>query len=155
MQYEPDIEALKMKHLPAIIPILLSLLIINPAPCVAESPSSVEIVEAFTGAYGGPNMDEIAELTTPRFRDGKLKSVWVVDTWKELTKIGYERLRYSVLESKVKGDRAVVVIDAKITTKAGETIQKEIFYLVKNDEKWLIDELLVTDEEFEFDKTEL
>ena len=48
-----------------------------------------------------------------------------------------------------------MVIDAKITTKAGETTQKEIFYLIKNEERWLIDELIVTDEEFEFDKTEL
>ena len=100
-------------------------------------------------------MDEIAEYTTSSFRDNKPKSVWVVDIWKTLKEIQYERLNSSVIGSQVKGDKALVVIDSKIKTAAGEVAQKEIYYLIKEGERWLIDELVVTDEEIDPDKLRL
>ena len=100
-------------------------------------------------------MDEIADYTTPSFRNNKPKSVWVVDTWKTLKDIQYERLNSSVIESKVKGDKAIVVVEAKIKAVAGEVTQKEIYYLVKEGERWLIDELAVTDEEIDPEKLRL
>ncbi len=77
-------------------------------------------------------MDEIADYTTPKFRDNKPKSVWVVDTWKTLKEIKYEKLNSSVIDTKVKDDKAVVITEAKIKTVVGETAQKEIFYLLKD-----------------------
>ena len=100
-------------------------------------------------------MDEIADYTTPKFRDNKPKSVWVVDTWKPLKEIKFQRLNCSVIDTKVKGDRAVVVLESKIKTVAGETTQKEIYYLVRIGERWLIDELIVTDEEIDLNKIQL
>jgi len=100
-------------------------------------------------------MDEIAVYTTPKFRDNKPKSVWVVDTWKTLRKLKFQRLSCFVIHTKVKGDKAVVVTETKIKTVAGETTQKDIFYLIKQGEKWLIDELIVTDEEIDLDKIKL
>ena len=100
-------------------------------------------------------MDEIAEYTTSSFRDNKPKSVWVVDIWKTLKEIQYERLNSSVIGSQVKGDKALVVIDSKIKTAAGEVAQKEIYYLIKEGERWLIDGLVVTDEEIDPDKLRL
>ena len=100
-------------------------------------------------------MDEIADYTTPKFRDNKPKSVWVVDTWKTLRKIKFQRLNCSVIDTKVKGDKAIVVTEAKIKTVVGETAQKDIFYLVRIGERWLIDELVVTDEEIDINKMKL
>ena len=100
-------------------------------------------------------MDEIADCTTPQFRDNKPKSVWVVDTWKTLKDIQYERLNSSVIESKVKGDKAIIIVEAKIKTAAAEATQKQIYYLVKVGERWLIDELVVTDEEIDPEKMRL
>jgi len=100
-------------------------------------------------------MDEIADYTTDKFRDKKPKSVWVVDTWKALNKLKYERLNSSVIDSKVKDDKAVVIIEARIKTAVGEVTQKEIYYLVKEGERWLIDELVVTDEEIDLNKIKL
>ncbi len=57
-------------------------------------------------------MDEIADYTTPSFRDNKPKSVWVVETWKTLKDIQYERLNSSVIGSQVKGDKAIVILEA-------------------------------------------
>ena len=97
-------------------------------------------------------MDEIADYTTARFRDNKPKSVWVVETWKTLKEIQFERLNSSVIHSRVKDDKAVVVLEAQIKTAAGGARQKEIYYLVKEGERWLIDELVVTDEEVDAEK---
>ena len=100
-------------------------------------------------------MDEIANYTTPKFRDNKPKSVWVVDTWKTLKEIKYERLNSSVIDSKVKDDKAIVITEAKIKTVVGETTQKDIFYLVKEGQRWLINRLIVTDEEIDLNKIQL
>ncbi len=100
-------------------------------------------------------MDEIAEYTTPKFRDNKPKSVWVVDTWKTLREIKFQRLNCSVIDTKVKRDKAVVVTEARIKTVVGETTQKDIFYLIKQGERWLIDELIVTNQEIDLEKMRL
>ena len=100
-------------------------------------------------------MDEIADYTTPSFRDNKPKSVWVMETWKTLQKIQYERLNSSVISSQLKGDKAIVILEAKIKTSAGEVSQKEVYYLVGEGERWLIDELVVTDEEIDPEKLRL
>jgi len=100
-------------------------------------------------------MDEIADYTTPSFRDNKPKSVWVVDTWKSLQDIQFERLNSSVISSEVKDDKAIVIVEAKIKAVAGEVTQKEIFYLIKQGDRWLIDELIVTDEEIDTDRVKL
>ena len=100
-------------------------------------------------------MDEIANYTTSKFRDNKPKSVWVVDTWKTLREIKFQRLNCSVIDTKVKDDKAIVITETKIKTVAGETTQKDIFYLIKQGERWLIDELIVTDEEIDLNKIQL
>jgi len=114
-----------------IISLLIPLLLVNLGICPGQEKSPIEVVKLFDKAYGGPLMDEIADYTTPNFRDNKPKSVWVVETWKSLYKLKYERLNSSVIDTKVKGNRAVVVV-------------KEIYYLVKEGERWLIDELWVS-----------
>ena len=138
-----------------IISLLITLLLINLSISQAQEKSPIEVVKLFDKAYGSPSMDEIANYTTPKFRDNKPKSVWVVDTWKTLKKIKYEKLNSSVIDCKVKDDRAVVVTEGKIKTVVGETAQKEIFYLVKKEKRWLIDQLIVTDEEIDLNKIQL
>ena len=138
-----------------IIPFLLIFLLPGLNVCHAKHKSPLEVVQLFDKCYGGPLMDEIADYTTPSFRDNEPKSVWVVDTWKTLKDIQYERLNSSVIDSQVKGDKAVVILEAKIKTAAGEVSQKEIYYLLREGERWLIDELTVTDEEIDLNKIEL
>ncbi len=129
--------------------------LINIGICYAQPKSPIEVVKLFDKCYGHPCMDEIANYTTPKFRDNKPKSVWVVDTWKTLREIKFQRLNCSVIDTKVKDDKAVVVTETKIKTVAGETTQKDIFYLIKQGERWLIDELIVTNEEIDLNKIEL
>ncbi len=100
-------------------------------------------------------MDEIADYTTPNFRNNKPKSVWVVETWKTLQKIQYERLNSSIMHSEIKDDKAVVIMEAKIKTACGALRQKETYYLVKKGERWLIDELVITDEDIDPEKLRL
>lgn len=78
-----------------------------------------------------------------------------MDTWRTLHKIKYKKLTGDIIGSKVKGDKAVVIVQSRISTAAGDANQKEIYYLVKNGEKWLIDELKVTDEEINLEEIEL
>ena len=138
-----------------IIPLLIIFFFVTLNICHAQEKSPIEVVQFFNKTYGGSLMDEIANYTTPKFRDNRPKSVWVVDTWKTLKKIKYERLNSSVIDTKVKGDRAVVVTEAKIKTVVGETNQKDIFYLIRQGERWLIDQLIVTDEEIDINKIQL
>ena len=49
----------------------------------------------------------------------------------------------------------MVIVQGRISTAAGDANQKEIYYLVKSGEKWLINELAVSDEEVDLDKIEL
>ena len=144
-----------MKRPLKIICFLTFFFLINSNLCYAQPKLPLEIVNLFHKCYGKHCMDEIADYTTPRFRDNKPKSVWVVDTWKALKKIKYEKINSSILDSKVKGNKAVVVVEVKISTVGGKASQKEIFYLVKMGERWLIDELVVTDEEVDIDKIKL
>ena len=78
-----------------------------------------------------------------------------MDTWNTLKEIQYERINSSVIESKVKGDKAIIVVEAKIKAVAGEVTQKEVYYLVKVAARWLIDELVVTHEEVDLNKIRL
>jgi len=123
--------------------------------CYAQQNSPIEIVNLFNECYGGHCMDEIANYTTPHFRDNKPKSVWVVETWKSLKEIKFQKLNSSIVYSDVKSDKAAVVMEVRIKTVAGETSQKEIYYLIKEEDKWLLNELVITDEEIDTDETKL
>jgi hypothetical protein len=136
-----------MKTACKIVPVLVSLLLPFPTECHPQQDSPVEVVELFSTHYGSANMDQTAKYTTEHFRDNRPKSVWIVDTWKTLQQIEYKRLQGSVIGSKIKDNRAAVILDARIGTAAGETNQKEIYYLIKQGQKWLIDRLQVTDED--------
>ncbi len=94
------------------ITVLLIFLLLDLNICIAQPKSPLEVVKLFDKCYGGPLMDEIADYTTPSFRDNKPKSVWVVETWKTLKDIQYERLNSSVIGSQVKGDKAIVILEA-------------------------------------------
>ncbi len=145
-----------MKRLSVIIPIMIiTFLLFNFTLYNAQGKSPIDVVNLYDSCYGRHCMDEIADLTTPIFRNYQPKSVWVVDTWKALNLMGYERLSSSIVDSKIKDDKAIVLMEAKIKTVAGETIQKEIYYLIKEDKEWLIDDLTVTDEEVDLEKMRL
>jgi hypothetical protein len=119
--------------------------------CQGQQDSPVDVVQSFSACYGGPCMDATADQTTGRFRDNKPKSVWVADTWKALQHTAYRKVQDRIVGSEATDNRAAVVVEARIRTVAGETEQKEIYYLIKEGQKWLIDELQVTDEAVEPD----
>jgi len=121
----------------------------------AGQDSPADVVKLFSSYYGGAQMDKTANFTTEHFRDDMPKSVWVVDTWKALRQIDYKRVYDSIADTKVKSSRAVVILNTKIETLAGETTQKEIYYLIKEGKQWLIDELRVTEEDVEVTAEEI
>jgi hypothetical protein len=127
---------------------------LSPTISHGEPTTPIEIVKLFDKCYGTASMDDIPDHTTPNFRDNKPKSVWAVETF-TLNDIKYERLASSMVNSRINEDKAIVLYEVKIKTAAGETSQKEIYLLIKEDEKWLIDDLVVTDEEIDLEKLEL
>jgi hypothetical protein len=120
-----------------------------------QDKEAIALIRMFDSGYGGPGMDAIAEFTTPAFRNNKPRSVWVMDTWKALNKIQYKRQKSIVMDTRFENDRAVVILDATIMTAAGNTQQKEIFYLVKENNRWLIDDLMITGENIDADDIKL
>jgi len=146
-----------------ILSILFSLLLIVFLAAIFSSSTNIDqhistsnaIVVLFDKTYGTAEMSDIAPHTTGKFRDNKPKELWVIDTWEALTRIKYKRLSSNVIDSIIKGDKAVVILQSEIYTVGGEANQKEVFYLMKKEGIWKIDELVVTDEEVEARKEKI
>jgi hypothetical protein len=119
------------------------------------SKSPIEVVKLFFETYGTPRMDEIGPHTTAKFRNDKPMSVWVAETWKALKQMQYEKLEFKVLDSKITDKNALIAVQAKIKTVAGEADQKEIYSLILENNRWLIDDLVVTDEEIDLEKMKI
>jgi len=119
------------------------------------SKDPIEVVKLFFQTYGTPQMDEIGPYTTAKFRDDKPMSVWVAETWKALKQMEYEKLEIKILDSKIKDKNALVAVQAKIKTVAGEADQKEIYSLILENNRWLIDDLVVTDEDIDLEKIKI
>jgi hypothetical protein len=122
---------------------------------MAGQASPTQVVKRFCVDYGGPGMDKSARLTTSHFRNNRPKSVWVSDTWRDLKQLAYRRLHQAVSQTKIDKDRAAVILEARIETLAGETRQKEIYYLIRKSHTWLIDELQIVEEDIEISREEL
>ncbi len=119
----------------------------------AQDKSAVDVVNLFDRHHGGANMDEIAGYTTAKFLLNRPKSVWVAEVWRALKKMKYKRLDSTVVDSMIKGDRkAAILVEAKIEINEKETTQKEIYYLTREGEKWLIDDLVVVDGEVDLEE---
>ncbi len=123
----------------------------------SDTPSKnpIEVVNLFFETYGTSRMDEIGPYTTSKFRDDKPMSVWVAETWKTLKQMEYKKLEFKVLDSKITDKNAWVVVQAKIKTVAGEADQKEIYSLILENNRWLIDDLVVTDEEVDLENMQI
>jgi hypothetical protein len=119
----------------------------------AQDKSAVDVVNLFNSQYGGPDMDAIAGYTTAKFRLNRPKSVWVVDIWRVLKKMKYKRVGRAVVDSKFNDNKkAVILVEAKIKINEKETTQKEVYYLTREAEKWLIDDLVVVDGDIDLEK---
>ncbi len=119
----------------------------------AQDKSAVDVVNLFDSHYGSPDMDAIAGYTTAKFRLNRPKSGWVVDVWRALKKMKYKRVGSVVVDSKVNGNKkAVILVEAKIKINEKETTQKEIYYLTREAEKWLIDDLVVVDGDIDLEE---
>lgn len=107
----------------------------------------IDVINKFDKHYGGPQMDEITDLTTARFRENRPGTVWVSEIWQVLDNLGYKRLSSVVTDTKIVENRALVVLESEIQTKKGKKQQTEIFYLIQKGGCWLIDELVVGDDD--------
>ena len=109
----------------------------------------LEIVEIFMSTYGTPKLSQLAFYTTPYFRNYKPEELWVIETWEVLSDLGYRHLSGTIVEKKIKNKTAIVITSSHIKTLAGETLQREIYCLIKTEEGWKLDELLIEDETVE------
>jgi len=100
----------------------------------SDQKTPLEIVEIFMSTYGTPK---------------------VIETWEVLSELGYRHLSGKILEKKVKGNTAIVITSSNIETLAGKTLQREIYCLIKTEEGWKLDELLIEDETVEAEKYNL
>ena len=136
----------------SVVLILLLLLLITPADLQADEKPYIRIVQEFNRCYGKPCMDLAADLTTAKFRSRKPKSVWVYDSWHLLNQMEFKRVESKIKMSKASESKAVVVLEAKISTAGGDAEQKEVYFLILEDGGWLIDELEVVDEQVDLDE---
>lgn len=129
--------------------LILCLLGCQPVP-QTESPS--EVVRRFGECHGTACMDSVAGLTTAAFRKDRPESVWVVETWNALNKIGYRVVSSEPESRKIRGNRAVVVLRTRIGTVGGDADQREVYFLIRENGRWKIDDMKITDEIVDADK---
>ena len=115
-----------IKNVPTIFLILTVLVLFQGNTAHAQPKTPIEVIKIFIAGYGTPRMDEAADVTTAKFRDDKPKSVWVVETWKKSNAIEYAHKSSKVVATKVKDRKAVVLVDAEITTVAGDRLVGKI-----------------------------
>jgi len=114
-----------------------------------------EIVQIFMSAYGTPGISQLANYTTPYFRNYKPKELWVIETWEMLSQLGYRHVTGTILDEKIKDNTAIIITSSSIETLAGETLQQEIYFFIKTSEGWKLDELLIEEEKVETNKYNL
>ncbi len=123
------------------------LLLLFCSPLYAQEHAPKDIVKEWIEVYG-VDQSKASELTTLRLRNGRTKSAWAEETPAPLKQLGYKHLGGKVLGDTIKRGKteAAVALRSTIDTIVGKTEQTEIYILVLEDGKWLIDELLVRDE---------
>ena len=121
----------------------------------SDQKTPLEIVEIFMSTYGTPKVSQLAYYTTSYFRNYKPKELWVIETWEVLSELGYRHLSGEILEEKIKDNKAIIITSSNIETLAGKTLQREIYCLIKTEEGWKLDELLIEDETVEAEKYNL
>jgi hypothetical protein len=126
----------------------------NPVLIESHEQTPSEVVMEWIKVYG-VDMDKASELTTLNFRDGKTKEIWASEYYKLLKSAKYKHLGGKVIEEKIEGDRAVVVLQAEIDTIAGSAKQKEFYLMRRINGQWLIDDIIVKEEEVEELKEEV
>jgi hypothetical protein len=126
----------------------------NPVSIESREQTPSEVVMEWIKIYG-VDMDKASELTTIEFRDGKTKQVWASEYYKFLKSAKYKHLGGKVIEEKIEGDKAVVVLQAEIDTVAGSAKQKEFYLMKRINGQWLIDDIIVKEEEVEELKEEI
>lgn len=100
----------------------------------------------FAEAYGTGRMDEAASITSTNFREGMPGSVRVAKVWPKLKAYEYKKIKTDILSIEIDGDKAVVIVQAKISTAGGDAVQKEIYSLIRFQGKWLVDDLQVMED---------
>jgi hypothetical protein len=120
----------------------------NPVLIESHEQTPSEVVTDWIKVYG-VDMDKASELTTLEFREGKAKQVWASEYYKALKSAKYKHLGGKVIEEKIEGDKAVVVLQAEIDTVAGSAKQKEFYLMRRINGEWLIDDIIVKEEEVE------
>ena len=128
--------------------IIFTLLLYAPLSAKAHSPQ--DTVKEWIKVYG---VDQVkaSEHTTLRLRDGRTKQAWAVETSIPLKQLGYKHLEGKVLGDTMRRGKteAGVALRSTIDSIVGKSEQTEIYILVLEDGKWLIDEIIVKDEKIE------
>jgi len=143
-----------MIHLTYRVMVLFFLLfLLHPSACLqADEKPYIRVVQEFNRCYGKPCMDLAADLTTANFRNDKPKSVWVYDSWHLLNQMKYKKVESKIEMSRSSKGKAIVVMNSKISTAGGDAEQRDVYLLILENGKWLIDDLEVVDEKVDIDE---
>ena len=116
--------------------------------------SPKEVVLNLTQVYG-KDLLKAAYLTTLNFRNDQSEEDWAFRYSNIIRQIKYEHLGGEIIDELTKGDKSLIVLQAKIMTAAGGMKQKELYHLRNVDGLWLIDEITIKEEEEFCKSTEL
>ena len=127
------------------IPLIITFLLFITPPLFAETNTPLSVVKVWNQTYGR-HQDKANEITTLKFREGKQKKQWADETYRMLKEIEFRYLENNVIKKQIENNSAIFILQSLISTIAGKTLQKEYYYLIKENEKWLINDIAVGDE---------
>ncbi len=106
-----------------------------------------EVVERWLMNYPH-NLETAAALTTLAMRHFKQPDEWSQQMRSAFLEVKLKYLEHTILTQDIQGKRAVVTVEAFISTIAGNQFQKEEYVLLQVKGQWLINTVTVTDERF-------
>lgn len=113
--------------------------LIFPATRFAEHSSPKEVVQNWLKIYPS-DMNKAVELTTGALRDGLSKQDWGEAQRPMLKSLQMKYINGKVVFEQIKGDQAVVLAPAYISTIMGDQQHQELYRLRKTEDgHWLID----------------
>ncbi|MEZ4551937.1 MAG: hypothetical protein R2874_16125 [Desulfobacterales bacterium] len=116
-----------------------------------EATQIEKTVLLFGESYGTVGTIDAANVTSTKFRDGIPAPIWAQRIRTRLELIEYRRIKTEIVSVKIiDKENAVVIARADIKTIVGSATQQEKYFLIRPQEKWLIDDMQVQEEETEF-----
>ena len=129
-----------------LVSFLLLASVLSPSPVEGAGLAPSQVVRLWIRFYGQQDTLPAAGFTTAGFRKGEPPAVWAAKAHAVLHCVDYQHLGGEIMSATLSETTATIILAATIHTRRGTTTQTETYHLRRQDGRWLIDQLEITDQ---------